>query len=191
LKGAYYTFMNKPICEKDYKECQQVCSVCKETIDGTYYTLNGEVYCENDYKDQVDNCGKCGKEVKGEIIRITGAVFHPDCFSCETCHKNMVGIPFTSDNEKKVYCPEDYTKKFAAVCSVCDKPIVPKEGQTTAPRLRALGKDFHPPCFKCEDCGMVLDSRIKGKECYPIKSHVLCVKCNRRRQSESEESDSE
>ena len=111
--------------------------------------------------------------------------------------------------------------------------IVPKDGQTTAPRIRALGKDYHPPCFKCEvfysprnprgnprrsrgqncyqceedkdklktgiildvfllqDCGMVLDSRIKGKECYPIKSHVLCVKCNRRRQSESEESDSE
>ena len=39
---------------------------------------------------------------------------------------------------------------FAFKCSVCTKPIVPKEGQTKAPRIRALDRDFHPQCFKCE-----------------------------------------
>ena len=39
---------------------------------------------------------------------------------------------------------------FAYQCSVCSKPIVPKEGQTKAPRIRALDRDFHPQCFKCE-----------------------------------------
>ena len=39
---------------------------------------------------------------------------------------------------------------FAFKCSVCNKPIVPKEGQTKAPRIRALDRDFHPQCFKCE-----------------------------------------
>ena len=37
-----------------------------------------------------------------------------------------------------------------------------------------------------QDCSMVLDSRVKGKECWPIKKHVLCFKCNRKRQDESE-----
>ena len=37
-----------------------------------------------------------------------------------------------------------------------------------------------------QDCGHVLDSRIKGSECWPIRHHVLCYKCYRRRQSESE-----
>ena len=36
-----------------------------------------------------------------------------------------------------------------------------------------------------QDCSMVLDSRVKGKECWPIRKHVLCLKCNRRRQDES------
>ena len=41
-------------------------------------------------------------------------------------------------------------RKFAYICSVCKNPIVPKEGQTKAPRIRALDRDFHPQCFKCE-----------------------------------------
>ena len=38
---------------------------------------------------------------------------------------------------------------------------------------------------------MVLDSRVKGKECWPIRKHVLCLKCNRRRQDESEPEESD
>ena len=45
---------------------------------------------------------------------------------------------------------EDYNMKKAIKCSYCKKPIVPKPGEKTVPRLRALGKDFHPTCFKCE-----------------------------------------
>ena len=37
-----------------------------------------------------------------------------------------------------------------------------------------------------QDCSKVLDSRVKGSECWPIRHHVLCYKCYRRRQSESE-----
>ena len=42
-----------------------------------------------------------------------------------------------------------------------------------------------------QDCSMVLDSRVKGKECWPIRKHVLCLKCNRRRQDESEPEESD
>ena len=50
----------------------------------------------------------------------------------------------------QVYCTEDYNRKRAPKCSFCKKPIVPKEGQKSAPRLRALGRDYHPQCFQCE-----------------------------------------
>ena len=33
--------------------------------------------------------------------------------------------------------------------------ILPKAGESSAPRLRALGKDFHPLCFKCQVGGSV------------------------------------
>ena len=45
--------------------------------------------------------------------------------------------------------------------------------------------------WNSQDCGMVLDSRVKGKECWPIRKHVLCLKCNRRRQDESEPEESD
>ena len=45
---------------------------------------------------------------------------------------------------------DDYAKKKAFKCSYCKKPIVPKDGQNTAPRLRAMGRDFHPDGLKCE-----------------------------------------
>ena len=48
------------------------------------------------------------------------------------------------------FVQDDFVKKKAFKCSYCKKPIVPKDGEKTAPRLRAMGKDFHPDCFKCE-----------------------------------------
>ena len=76
--------------------------------------------------------------------------FHQACLECEVCHKNMEGKMITLDKENKVYCTEDYNKKYGIKCFTCKKPIVPKKGQTRAPRIRALGKDFHLACFKCE-----------------------------------------
>ena len=35
-------------------------------------------------------------------------------------------------------------------CFCFRQPILPKQGETAAARLRALGRDFHPECFKCE-----------------------------------------
>lgn len=186
LRGSYHFFQNKPICEKDFQETQQMCSKCGEVIDGTYYSLNGNVFCQKDYNEYAESCGGCGDSISGKVIKIKGGSFHPDCFNCQVCESNLVGVPYSAGEDNKIYCPEDFTRKFAALCSVCKKPIVPKEGQTTAPRIRALDRDFHPPCFKCEDCALVLDSRVKGKECWPIRHHVLCYQCYRRRQSESE-----
>ena len=158
-------------------------------------------------------------------MRITNACFHPGCFTCVECDKKLVHESFISDDKFNIYCEEDYNRKKACRCSYCKKPIAPKPGEKTVPRLRALGKDFHPDCFKCEvssaliltnsctklfirlfnicmyvymyiysycfkkDCGMLLDSRVKGKECYPWRNHVLCLRCNRKKFSSDEESD--
>ena len=57
---------------------------------------------------------------------------------------------------------------------MCKKHIVPKKGETKVQKLRALGRDFHLQCFKCEDCSLVLKPGVQGKECWPIKNHILC-----------------
>ena len=47
--------------------------------------------------------------------------------------------------------PKIFTlRRFCSVCAVCKKPIVPKKGETRVQKLRALGKEFHLHCFKCE-----------------------------------------
>ena len=57
-------------------------------------------------------------------------------------------------------------RKFAPRCHGCGQPIGPKVGESSATRLTALDKDWHPECFKCKDCGLILNS-AEGKKCYP------------------------
>ena len=173
LRGSYTFFQNKPICERDFKQAQTVCSVCSETIEGTYYQLNDRIYCEQCSQSK-DSCSKCGSQIDGKAVKTTGSVFHPQCFNCEVCDKSLNHKQFTLDSNNRVYCPECYTTKFAALCSVCGQGIVPREGQSKAPRIRALDRDFHPECFKCEDCGLVLDSRVKGSEVCVLHCCTVC-----------------
>ena len=61
--------------------------------------------------DNMD-CKMCGVKVSGEIIRAIGFVFHPDCFKCCICSKNLSTkeIPFTSDSQHRLYCQPDYNE---------------------------------------------------------------------------------
>jgi len=192
LREKYLIYQDHPICEKDYRGVGDVCTVCDQVIMDSVCTIEGVVMCEKDYKDLVSTwpCAACGQDIPPDghdALMVGDLRFHQACLECEVCHKNMEGKMITLDKENKVYCTEDYNKKYGIKCFTCKKTIVPKKGQTRAPRIRALGKDFHLACFKCEDCGLVLDSGVKGKECWPIRNHTLCYRCYRRRQSESEQ----
>ncbi len=44
----------------------------------------------------------------------------------------------------------NFSRLFAEKCYKCKRPIVPTEGSNVAAKLRALGQDYHPDCFKCE-----------------------------------------
>lgn len=154
--------------------------------------MNNKNYCEEHYRAKCDNCPKCDQQITGHMVRTANSAFHPECFTCIGCNKDLAHAEFVMDELRQVFCPECFAKKKAPRCATCKKPIVPGPGQKKAPRLRALGKDYHPDCFKCEDCGLVLDARIKGRECYPMKNHIYCFKCNRKKFSSDEsESDDE
>lgn len=189
LRGQYFTYQGDPICEKDYKLRAEKCHDCGEPIIGTCYTLNDKNYCEEHYRAKCDNCPKCGEQIVGHMVRTSSAAFHPECFNCVVCNKDLSHDQFIMDDDKRIFCSEDWTKKKAFRCTTCKKPIVPEAGQTKAPRLRALGKDYHPACFKCQDCGLLLDAKVKGREIYPHKNNIFCLKCNRKQISSDESSD--
>ena len=47
-------------------------------------------------------------------------------------------------------CFTSFCRKYAPRCCACKLPIAPKAGETTAQRLTAFDKDWHPDCFRCE-----------------------------------------
>ena len=61
--------------------------------------------------DKDVDCQECGKEVKGQIIRAVGFAYHPDCFKCCECKKDLANTKqFTTDKNNRLYCQKDYNE---------------------------------------------------------------------------------
>lgn len=158
------------------------CSECNMNLQGKpFYAFDGEPYCEEDYLNTLEKCSVCMKPILERILRATGKPYHPGCFCCVVCGNSLDGIPFTVDATNQNYCIEDFHKKFAPRCCVCQQPIMPEPGQEETVRVVALDRSFHFKCYKCEDCGLLLSSEAEGRGCYPLDDHVLCKSCNAQR----------
>lgn len=158
------------------------CAVCAQPLRGKqFYAINEKPYCEDDYLDTLEKCSVCNRPIVDRILRATGKPFHPDCFRCEVCSKVLDNVPFTVSTDGKIHCIEDFHKKFAPRCSVCQEPIVPEPGKQETVRVVALDRSFHVDCYKCEDCDLQLSSEAEGHGCYPLDGHILCKGCNTKR----------
>ncbi|XP_055540783.1 lipoma-preferred partner homolog [Wyeomyia smithii] len=158
------------------------CHQCQINLQGKpFYALDGQPYCEEDYLNTLEKCSVCLKPILERILRATGKPYHPQCFTCIICGKSLDGIPFTVDATNQIHCIEDFHKKFAPRCCVCNMPIMPEPGQDETIRVVALDRSFHINCYKCEDCGLLLSSEAEGRGCYPLDDHILCKSCNAKR----------
>ncbi|XP_028156767.1 lipoma-preferred partner homolog [Ostrinia furnacalis] len=158
------------------------CYRCNIKLQGkTFHAVEGEPYCENDYYEILEKCSVCNKPILDRILRATGNPYHPSCFTCIVCRKSLDGVPFTVDAMNQIHCIEDFHKKFAPRCCVCELPIMPEEGEEETVRVVALDRSFHVHCYRCEDCGLLLSSQAVGRGCYPLDDHILCKECNAHR----------
>jgi len=158
------------------------CHKCDCQLQGQpFYPLDGKPYCKADYFNTLEKCCKCMEPILNRILRATGKPYHPTCFTCIMCNKSLDGVPFTVDASNEIHCIEDFHKRFAPKCSVCRNPIMAQDGQPEVCRVVALDRSFHVHCFKCEDCGLLLNSEAEGRGCYPLDDHVLCKACNTKR----------
>ncbi|CAH1711556.1 lipoma-preferred partner homolog isoform X1 [Aphis gossypii] len=158
------------------------CTHCGDQLEGKpFYHIDNKPYCEEGYLDTLEKCSVCQIPILDRILRATGRPYHPHCFRCIVCSTLLDGIPFTIDAANQIYCIDDFHKKFAPKCSVCQFPIMPEVGQDETVRFVALDRSFHVQCYRCEDCDTLLGSEAEGRGCYPLDDHVLCKSCNAKR----------
>ncbi|XP_008047818.1 filamin-binding LIM protein 1 [Carlito syrichta] len=157
------------------------CRTCRRQLAGqSFYQKDGQPLCEPCYQDTLEKCGKCGEVVREHIIRALGRAFHPTCFTCVTCARCIGDESFALDSQNEVYCLDDFYRKFAPVCSICENPIIPRDGKD-AFKIECMGRNFHENCYRCEDCRVLLSVEPTEQGCYPLNNRLFCKPCHVKR----------
>lgn len=167
--------------KKQYHAECFTCRTCRRQLAGqSFYQKDGRPLCEPCYQDTLEKCGRCGEVVRDDIIRALGQAFHPACFTCVTCARRIGAESFALDGQDQVYCLDDFYRKFAPVCSICENPIIPRDGKD-AFKIECMGRSFHESCYRCEDCSVPLSIEPTDQGCYPLNNRLFCKPCHVKR----------
>eukprot|EP00732_Lithocolla_globosa_P002577 Lithocolla_globosa_v1_NODE_1733_length_2372_cov_39.757223.p1 type:complete len:756 gc:universal NODE_1733_length_2372_cov_39.757223:2331-64(-) len=130
-------------------------------------------------------CNQCYGMITGKIARGFGLTWHPECFYCTQCARELGDLPASEifQGPGGPYCKTDFLK-ICAPCVTCTKPVLPDEAHV------ALNRVFHTSCFKCANCtndilsvltGAVFD--VQGmaycEKCFHSHMGTLCVECEK------------
>ncbi|XP_053546221.1 filamin-binding LIM protein 1 [Bombina bombina] len=164
--------------KKQYHADCFTCRKCHRLLAGQlYYQKDNQPICEHCYKDTLEKCAKCQTLILQHIVRAMGSVYHPECFTCVVCHRRIADESFAVDEYNEVHCADDYYRKYAPICSVCDQPIIPRDGQDSY-KIECLGRNFHENCYRCEKCHVTLSLEPTENGCYPLNDYMLCKSCH-------------
>ncbi|NXK68508.1 FBLI1 protein, partial [Sylvietta virens] len=170
---------------KQYHPACFTCRTCHRLLAGQrFFQRDGCPTCETCFQATLEKCAKCQGLITEHIVRALGKGYHPSCFSCAACSRAIGTESFALDGQGDVYCVPDFYRKYAAVCSACKRPIVPREDEDTY-KIECLGRSFHESCYRCESCRMPLSLELTENGCYPLDDHLLCKSCHVRWRNES------
>uniref|UniRef100_U5EPN7 Adaptor protein enigma n=1 Tax=Corethrella appendiculata TaxID=1370023 RepID=U5EPN7_9DIPT len=143
---------------------EQICPVVRRKPKSSLANGNGQVssdltthaadrrsYVEKNNHENIDlmnpECCQCNKRLNaGPFITALGRIWCPDHFICNNanCKRPLADIGFVEE-KGDLYCEYCFEEFLAPICSKCNTRV-------KAECLNAIGKQFHPNCFKCTYC---------------------------------------
>ncbi|GMR53964.1 hypothetical protein PMAYCL1PPCAC_24159, partial [Pristionchus mayeri] len=129
----------------------------------------------------VGDCLVCHKRVLSTegSTTVERQLLHLGCFNCTVCKRNLSDRQHVF-SKGKLYCEEDFRftgmNETTEKCAKCATPIVDMV-------LQALGRYFHPACFRCTKCRCCLDGipfaiDTKGEVyCMPDYHSLFAPRC--------------
>ncbi|XP_013788260.1 LIM/homeobox protein Lhx3-like, partial [Limulus polyphemus] len=115
----------------------------------------------------IPKCAGCEQSILDRfILKVLDRPWHAKCLKCTECQAQLTNKCF-SRNEK-VFCKEDFFKKFGTKCASCEQGIPP-----TQVVRRAQDNVYHLHCFSCILCKRQLNT---GDQFYLMEDNKLVCK---------------
>uniref|UniRef100_A0A7N6FHV6 LIM domain kinase 2 n=1 Tax=Anabas testudineus TaxID=64144 RepID=A0A7N6FHV6_ANATE len=120
-------------------------------------------------QEGTDNCYcvGCGGKIQDSFhIKVLQDTWHNACFHCSVCCDHLTNWYYEKDG--KLYCRKHYWEKFGELCHGCSLLM-------TGPAMVAGEHKYHPECFVCLRCKVVIEDR----DTYALveRSKLYCGKC--------------
>jgi len=104
-------------------------------------------------------CTHCDKPILDKyVLTVLEKPWHPNCVRCSDCGFVLNEKCFSRDG--KIFCREDFYRRFGTKCSGCGQGISPQDLVR-----KARDKVFHLKCFTCFVCRKQL---LTGEELYVV-----------------------
>lgn len=162
--------------DDNYHEECFTCDHCGDSLTGKFYQVGDRRYCEADQEIGLDRCSVCSDYLRSGCVLVGGSSYHPQCFACSECDLPILDKFYTTD-EGRWLCEEHY-RLTKPKCHVCQLPVMER-------MLTAMDRKFHPACFTCSVCSVILDGKpfmaegevIHCRECYAKFKAAQCYRC--------------
>nr|AEN75258.1 Lim1 [Neanthes arenaceodentata] len=112
-------------------------------------------------------CAGCERPILDRfLLNVLDRAWHAKCVQCVECRSNLTDKCFSRDG--KLYCREDFFRRFGTKCGGCSQGISPNDLVR-----RARNKVFHLKCFTCMVCRKQLST---GEELYVLDENKFICK---------------
>ncbi|XP_051975651.1 LIM domain kinase 2 [Xyrauchen texanus] len=112
-------------------------------------------------------CTGCGGTIQDAFhVKVLQDAWHNSCFQCSVCFDLLTNWYF--EKEGRLYCHKHYCEKFGELCHGCSLLM-------TGPAMVAGDYKYHPECFVCLSCRVVIEER----DTYALveRAKLYCGKC--------------